>query len=78
MEKTGFRATVIVRIKCSNGFCSEVIASIASKSFSKQLRAIYTTVDPQTMHRSTYSRLSVSRVSLHPRIQPTTDCGIYS
>lgn len=42
MEKTGPRAAVIVRIKGSSGFCSEVIASITSKSFSKQLRAIYT------------------------------------
>lgn len=41
-EKTGPRAAVIVRIKGSSGFCSEVIASITSKSFSKQLRAIYT------------------------------------
>ena len=46
MGRTGFKAAVIIRIKCNNGFCSEVIAS---NSFSKHLRAIYTIVDPQTM-----------------------------
>ena len=73
MEKTGFRATVIVRIKCSNGFCSEVIASIASKSFSKQLRAIYTTVDPQTMQgQLTVDSLYPEFLCIHGFNQPQT------
>lgn len=74
-EKTGPRAAVIVRIKgSSSGFCSEVIASITSKSFSKQLRVIYTLqLTLKTMHRSTYSRLYFqSFLCIHGFNQPHT------